>query len=333
MMTKNNSVNRPRRLRRTAAIRDLVREHRVHVHDLIAPIFVKAGVQEPVAVDALPGQYQHSVESAVSYAQRLEGLGVRAVLLFGVPAHKDAVGSRAYHEEGIVQQTIRAIKAVLPELVVMVDVCCCEYTDHGHCGVWDAHAYDVDNDATLPLLAKQAVSFAEAGADVLAPSGMMDGMVAAMREALNSSGFEQVIILSYAVKYCSAMYEPFRDVAEGAPKRGDRQGYQMDVSNSAEALKEAALDVAEGADMLMVKPGHTYLDIVQRVKQAHPSYPLAVYHVSGEYAMLKAAVATGVMNEKRAVLELMTAFKRAGADMIITYYAEDVARWWHEDQS
>jgi porphobilinogen synthase len=250
-------------------------------------------------------------------------------MLFGIPSTKDATGSSSYQPDGIIQQAIRTIKSLAPELLVITDVCFCEYTDHGHCGVIHerANKKDVHNDATLTLLAKQAVSHAQAGADVVAPSGMMDGMIQAIRHALDAASFEHLPILSYAVKYASAFYEPFREAAEGAPQFGDRHTYQMDHANGREALRETALDVAEGADMLMVKPAHTYLDVIHRVKQAHPGIPLAAYHVSGEFALIKAAAANGWLNERKAVFEVLTAIKRAGADFIFTYFAKEVAGW------
>ncbi len=327
-------LSRPRRLRRTARIRDMVRETRLTPDDFIYPLFVRHGEgRTPIA--SMPGIAQLSVDEAVSEARRAWNLGIPAVILFGIPAEKDPVGLENFAPQGVVQQAIRAIKRELPDLVVVTDVCLCEYTDHGHCGLLStgdhAHAHlpegFVLNDDTLEVLGKVAVSHAEAGADIVAPSGMMDGMVQAIRSALDAHNFEHIPILSYAVKYASGFYGPFRDAAEGAPKFGDRSSHQMDPANGAEALREAAIDVVEGADMLMVKPGLPYLDVIRRVKEAFPELPLAAYNVSGEYSMVKAAAANGWVDERRVVLELLTGFKRAGADLIITYHALEAARW------
>lgn len=319
---------RLRRLRRSPQLRQLVRQHHLQLNDLVLPLFIRAGhnIKQPIA--AMPGHFQWSIDQLQPEIAAIQALKIPAVLLFGIPAYKDATGSAAWAEDGVIQQAIRAIKSWAPELLVMTDVCCCEYTDHGHCGVIDSvHGTLVDNDATLPLLAKQAVSHAAAGADVVAPSAMMDGMVSAIRQGLDEVGFTHVPILSYAVKYHSAFYGPFRAAAEGAPQFGDRSSYQMDYANAEEALREAALDIAEGADMLMVKPAHTYLDILRLLKNHFPEMPLAAYHVSGEYALLKAAAAQGSIMEQAAVKEVLTAMKRAGADFIITYYAKEVAGW------
>jgi len=327
-------LSRPRRLRRTARLRDMVRENRLTPDDFIYPLFVRHGEgRTPIA--SMPGIAQLSVDEAVIEARRAWNAGIPAVILFGIPAEKDPIGLENFAPQGIVQQAIRAIKRDLPDLVVVTDVCLCEYTDHGHCGLLSTgeHAHPhlpegyVLNDETLEVLGKVAVSHAEAGADIVAPSGMMDGMVQAIRSALDEHDFEHIPILSYAVKYASGFYGPFRDAAQGAPKFGDRASHQMDPANGAEALREAAIDVAEGADMLMVKPGLPYLDVVRRVREAFPELPLAVYNVSGEYSMVKAAAANGWVDERRVVLELLTGFKRAGADLIITYHALDAARW------
>ncbi len=327
-------LSRPRRLRRTARLRDMVRENRLTPDDFIYPLFVRHGEgRTPIA--SMPGIAQLSVDEAVIEARRAWNAGIPAVILFGIPAEKDPIGLENFAPQGIVQQAIRAIKRDLPDLVVVTDVCLCEYTDHGHCGLLSTgeHAHPhlpegyVLNDETLEVLGKVAVSHAEAGADIVAPSGMMDGMVQAIRSALDEHDFEHIPILSYAVKYASGFYGPFRDAAQGAPKFGDRASHQMDPANGAEALREAAIDVAEGADMLMVKPGLPYLDVVHRVREAFPELPLAVYNVSGEYSMVKAAAANGWVDERRVVLELLTGFKRAGADLIITYHALDAARW------
>ncbi len=315
---------RPRRLRVTATLRRMVSETTLAPDDFIYPLFVVhgAGVRRPIG--SMPGICQLSVDEAVAEAGRALGLGIPAVLLFGVPATKDAVGSENFADDGIVQQATRALKAAHPGLLVIVDLCMCEYTDHGHCGV--IRDGRVDNDATLEILGRAAVTYARAGADLIAPSGMMDGMVAAIRAALDGAGFAETGIFSYAVKYASAFYGPFREAAEGAPRFGDRKTHQMDPANVREALRELALDVAEGADLVMVKPALPYLDVVRRVREAC-DLPLAAYNVSGEYAMIKAAAANGWIDERAAVLELLTGIKRAGADLIVTYHALDAARW------
>ena len=321
---------RPRRLRTTPAMRDLVREQILTVHDLIFPLFIKEGITERQPIAAMPGHDQLPLCALVDEVKTLERLGLQHVILFGIPKEKDAHGFVSCFDDGIVQQAIRCIKKTSPDLQVISDICLCEYTHHGHCGVISEvqQRLDVDNDSTLEILQKQAESHARAGADILAPSGMMDGMVDAIRIALDRSGFTHLPILSYAVKYASSFYGPFRQAAEGAPSSGDRKTYQMDIANGNEALREVALDVAEGADMLMVKPGHTYLDIVYRVKNAHPHLPLGVYHTSGEFAMLKAAAEKGWIDEQRAVEEVLLGMKRAGADFIITYYAKELLHWW-----
>lgn len=313
---------RARRLRRTERLRSMVRETVVDPGDLIAPLFVshEAGRH---AVASMPGVERLSVNDAVEEARRLEALGVAGVLLFGIPASKDETGTEAYAEDGIVQRAVAAIKEGTRELTIVTDVCMCEYTDHGHCGVLTVSG-EVDNDATLDLLARTALSHVEAGADMVAPSDMMDGRVAAIRSALDSSGHTQVPILSYAVKYASAFYGPFRDAADSAPQFGDRRGYQMDPANAIEGVREARLDVEEGADILMVKPALPYLDVIYRVKE-ETGYPLAAYQVSGEYSMLKAAVERGWLDEERVVLEAAQSIRRAGADIIITYYAAFLA--------
>ena len=315
-------VIRPRRLRRTRAIRDMVRETTVSVKDFIAPLFVKPGqgVRDPIP--SMPGQFHFSVDTIVKEAQELWVLGVPSIILFGLPDRKDPTGSRSWAEDGIVQQAVSAIKSKAPDMVVMTDVCLCEYTDHGHCGVILNGA--VDNDATLDLLARQAVSHARAGADFVAPSDMMDGRVGAIRIALDAEGFVQTGILSYAVKYASAFYGPFRDAADSAPQFGDRTGYQMDPANALEALKEAQLDMDEGADMIMVKPAIPYLDILSRVREIS-LLPLAAYNVSGEYAMVKAASEKGWIDGDRVMMEMLISIKRAGADLILTYFAKEAA--------
>jgi porphobilinogen synthase len=321
-------IHRPRRLRTTETLRAFVRETTVSLQHLVLPLFVNANLREKKPINAMPGHYQLSLNDVVTEAREVAALGISAVLLFGIPDHKDDIGSRASAKNGVVQQAIARIKDAVPSLLVIADVCFCEYTSHGHCGVLhSAHGrIDVDNDATLTHLQAQALSHARNGADIIAPSGMMDGMVAAIRTALDDNGFSHLPIMSYAVKYASSFYGPFREAAEGAPRMGDRRSYQMDPANSDEALREAALDVAQGADMLMVKPAHTYLDIISRVKTAFPALPLAAYHTSGEFAMIKAAAEKGWLDEAAAVDEVLTSIKRAGADSIITYFAKEWAQ-------
>jgi porphobilinogen synthase len=314
---------RLRRLRRTPALRRMVRETRLAPEDLVLPLFVcpGSGVERPVS--SMPGVAQLSVDRAVETARQTADCGIPAVLLFGLPQHKDAVGSAAWAPDGIVQRAAEALKQALPELVVVVDVCFCEYTDHGHCGVLVDGA--VDNDATVDHLARQAVSLARAGADVIAPSDMMDGRVGVIRGALDDAGFDGTPILSYAAKFASAFYGPFREAAESAPQDGDRKGYQMDPANRREALREVELDVEEGADLLMVKPALPYLDVLADLRRVF-DHPLVAYHVSGEYAMLKAAAANGWLDYDRALMESLLAIRRAGADLVITYGARDAAR-------
>jgi porphobilinogen synthase len=307
-------------------MRDLVRETTLAPDDLVYPLFVVQGRGERVPISSMPGVDQLSVGSLAGEARELRALGVRAVLLFGIPEAKDPLGLESHAEDGVVQQAIRALKEADPELVVLTDVCLCEYTDHGHCGLLDADGY-VLNDETLEILGRIAVSHGEAGADVVAPSGMIDGMVGAIRAALDAEALERVAILSYAVKYASAFYGPFREAAEGAPAFGDRRGHQMDPGNAREALREAALDVEEGADALMVKPALGYLDVVRRVRERVPELPLAAYNVSGEYAMVKAAAGNGWLDEREAVLEILTGIRRAGVDLVVTYHAKDAAAW------
>ncbi|HEY9897955.1 MAG TPA: porphobilinogen synthase [Pantanalinema sp.] len=315
---------RPRRLRATEAMRRMVREHRVHASDLIWPLFAVPGTGIRREVGSMPGVFQCSVDEVVEDAKRAHDAGLGGIILFGLPPEKDQVGTGAYDPNGIVQEAVRAVKAAVPGLMVITDVCLCEYTSHGHCGV--IHGEELLNDPTLSLLAKTAVSHAQAGADMVAPSDMMDGRVGVMRDALDAAGFSNVPIMAYSVKYASAYYGPFRDVADSAPQFGDRRSYQMDPANSREALKEAALDVAEGADIVMVKPALAYMDVILRVKQA-TDRPVACYNVSGEYAMVKAAARQGWIDEKKVVMETMVGFKRAGADLILTYHAMDVALW------
>jgi len=320
--------HRPRRLRGQARLRDLTRENRLTVDDLIYPIFVYHGTNLRREIVSMPGQFQLSLDRLGEMIAEVVELGIPGVLLFGIPEHKDSRGSSACKDDGIVQEAVRLIKKQAPELLVITDVCFCEYTDHGHCGPLRdvAGRFDVDNDATLPLLAQQSASHARAGADMIAPSGMMDGMVGAIRQGLDESGFSQIPIMSYAAKFASGYYGPFRDAAESAPSFGDRRTYQMDPANGDEAIREVALDLAEGADIVMIKPALAYLDIARRVKDTF-GVPVAAYNVSGEYAMVKAAARLGWIDERRIVLETLTGFKRAGGDMILTYHALDVARW------
>ena len=319
---------RPRRLRRNENLRRLVRETTLSVDDLIMPLFVRHGSGMQVEIRSMPGQYQLSPDTLVEKVGRIAEANIPAVILFGIPQEKDAKGSEAYADDGIVQQSIRAIKKAKINILVIADVCLCEYTDHGHCGI--IVDGEVDNDRTLEYLARSALSLARAGADIAAPSDMMDGRVGAIREALDENNFTNVPIMSYAAKFASAFYGPFRDAAESPPKFGDRRSYQMDPPNSDEAMREIALDIAEGADIIMVKPALPYLDIVRRARDEF-HYPLAAYCVSGEYAMIKAAARNGWLDEKAAVMEMMTGIKRAGADMILTYWAEDIARWLRTD--
>ncbi len=301
----------------------MVRETHLSVKDFIAPLFVKPGHGTRDPIPSMPEQYQFSVDTLLMEVRELSNLGIPAVIFFGLPDHKDPLGSRSWAEDGIVQQAISEVKSAVPDMVVITDLCFCEYTDHGHCGaIKDG---DVDNDATLELLARQALSHAKAGVDLVAPSDMMDGRVATIRKALDEEGYHRIGILSYAVKYASAFYGPFRDAADSAPQFGDRSSYQMDPANALEALRETELDLAEGADMIMVKPALPYLDIISRVREICP-VPLAAYNVSGEYAMVKAAELNGWMDGKRVMMESLTSIKRAGADLILTYFAKDAAR-------
>ncbi len=320
---------RPRRLRHNPLLRDLVRETSLSPADLIFPLFVRFGNGFKKEIASMPGNYQLSVDRLAEEVGPLVERGLRSFLLFGIPAHKDAKGLVALEDDGVVQQGLRALRAAFGDRVLLLtDECFCEYTDHGHCGVLSERTgrLDLDNDATLPNLAAQCVSHARAGADIVAPSGMLDGMVGAIRTGLDAAGFSHTPILSYAVKYASAFYGPFREAAESPPSFGDRSSYQMDPANGDEALREAALDLAEGADLLMVKPALAYLDIIRRVKERF-GVPVAAYNVSGEFAMVKAAAARGWLDERRTALEILTSIKRAGADMILTYFAPDVARW------
>ncbi len=314
---------RGRRLRRTEPLRSLVRETALSVNDFVLPLFVRFGENVRQPISSMPGHFQLSVDYAIEEARRAHQLGIRAVLLFGIPESKDPLGSEAYRHEGVVQEAVRRLKDAVPDLAVMTDVCLCEYTSHGHCGVISGH--DVDNDATLELLSRMAVSHAEAGADIVAPSDMMDGRVGALRASLDERGFSSVAIMSYAAKFASAFYGPFREAAESAPQFGDRKTYQMDPANRREALREVQLDVEEGADIVMVKPALPYLDVIREVRERF-DLPVAAYSVSGEYAMVKAAAEKGWVDGERIMMEILLAIKRAGADIIITYYATDAAR-------
>jgi porphobilinogen synthase len=318
---------RPRRMRRTENLRRMIRETRLLVDNLIYPLFVVPGekVRRPVA--SMPGVFQLSRDEVVREAKEVAKLKIPAVILFGVPEEKDERGSEAYSQSGVVQQAVKAIKDATPDLVVITDVCLCEYTSHGHCGILKGQ--EVDNDATLDVLARIAISHAKSGADIVAPSDMMDGRVRAIRQALDENGFSQTAIMAYSAKYCSGFYGPFREAAHSAPQFGDRRSYQMDIANAEEAIREVTMDIEEGADIVMVKPALAYLDIIRTVKNMF-DFPLAAYNVSGEYAMVKAACERGWLEEKRIVMEILTAIRRAGADMILTYFAKDVARWLAE---
>ena len=322
---------RMRRLRYHPAIRQLVRSVQLSPGNLILPLFVRSGNQIRQPIGAMPGQFQLSVDQLANEARDAARLGLGGIILFGIPEHKDSTGSNSCQDDGIIQQAIQAAKEVAPELLVITDVCLCEYTDHGHCGVLHDRGdgqMDVDNDATLQLLGQQALSHVRAGADLIAPSGMMDGMVGAIRETLDEQGHYHIPIMSYAVKYASAFYGPFREAAESTPQFGDRRTYQMDpMVSAAQALREAELDLAEGADLIMVKPALAYLDIIRQVSETYPGIPLAAYNVSGEYSMVKAAAAQGWIDEKSVVLESLGAMKRAGATTLITYWAKEVAQW------
>ncbi|NPA17464.1 MAG: porphobilinogen synthase [Aquificae bacterium] len=316
-------VHRPRRLRKNENIRRLVRENHISVDDLIYPLFIEEGENIKKEVPSMPGIYRWSLDRIDEELEEVSELGIPAVLLFGIPAHKDEVGSETWNEEGIIQQAIRHIKKNYPDLYVITDVCFCEYTEHGHCGV--LHNHDVANDITLENTKKQVVSHAEAGADMVAPSGMMDGVVKVIREALDGAGFTDIPIMAYSAKYASAYYGPFRDAADSAPAFGDRRTYQMDPANRREALKEVALDVEEGADIVMVKPALAYLDIISDIKQQF-NLPVAAYNVSGEYSMVKAAGKLGWIDENKVMMETVLSMKRAGADIIITYHAKEIAK-------
>jgi porphobilinogen synthase len=316
-------IYRPRRLRCNENFRRLVRETKLSVDDLIMPLFIVPGTRVTNPISSMPGIAQLSIDRAVEECKAIRDLGIPGVILFGIPDHKDAVGSDAYADNGIIQRALRTIKEQVPGLLLITDVCFCEYTDHGHCGI--IKGQEVDNDATLDILAKEALAHARAGADMVAPSDMMDGRVGAIRQTLDSEGFPHLPIMAYAAKFASGFYGPFREAAESTPQFGDRRSYQMDPSNAEEALREVELDIAEGADIVMVKPALPYLDIIRRVKEKF-GYPLAAYNVSGEYAMIKAATLNGWLDGERVMLEALTGIKRAGADIILTYFAKDAAQ-------
>jgi porphobilinogen synthase len=317
-------VARLRRLRNSGNIRRLVRETHISAADFIYPMLAIYGDQVKNPVPSMPGVFQLSIDNLITDVKEVVDLNIPAIILFGIPETKDEVGSSAYDENGIMQRAVREVKSAYPDLLVITDVCLCEYTDHGHCGpIKDGH---VENDRTLELIAKTSISHAGAGADMIAPSGMMDGQVSAIRTALDAEGFQHIPIMAYSAKYASAFYGPFRDAAESAPKYGDRRGYQMDPPNTDETMKEISLDIQEGADIVMVKPALPYLDIIRRAKERF-EWPIAAYNVSGEYAMVKAAAQMGWIDEKRVALEILTSIKRAGADMILTYFAKDAVRW------
>ncbi|TRM87856.1 porphobilinogen synthase [Sulfolobus sp. C3] len=325
---------RPRRLRKNKLIRDLVAETQLSNTDLILPIFVKEGINEPEEISSMPGVRRYPLnDKLINFIEQSYENGIRSIILFGIPSYKDHIASSAYDKNGIIQMALRMIKETFKDnLILITDECTDEYTTHGHCGIVKQcnSSYIIDNDESLKVHAKIAISQAEAGADIIAPSSMMDGVVGAIRRALDEAGFYDTLIMSYSVKYASVLYSPFRDAAYSKPAFGDRRGYQMDPRNAYEGLKEARLDIEEGADILMVKPAHTYLDVIRIVKSTFPEYPLAAYHVSGEYSMIKAAAINGWIDEKMVVLEITTAIKRAGADFIITYYANDIANWIKE---
>lgn len=312
------------RLRKTAMSRALVRETRLHPQQFIAPLFISEELTEAQEIKAMPGQFQLSLNDLPNEIKILSELGIQAVLLFGIPKNKDPLGSESFNDQGIIQQAIKIIRSINKEILIITDLCFCEYTVHGHCGVLEGQA--IDTDKTLALLGKQALSHARAGADWVAPSGMTDGMVKAIRLALDENGYQHLPILSYSAKYCSCLYGPFREAAQGAPQFGDRKAYQMDPANAEEAIRESALDLDEGADMLMVKPAGFYLDILAKMKQNFPEVPLCAYQVSGEYSMIKCAAQNHLINEKQAIVESLISIKRAGADFIISYFAKDIAR-------
>ncbi|SFB06290.1 porphobilinogen synthase [Clostridium frigidicarnis] len=323
-------LKRPRRLRETESLRSMVRETHLRPEDFIYPIFVVEGENIKEEISSLPGVYHYSVDLLEEVVKELDEFKVRGIMVFGLPDHKDECGSESFNDNGIVQKAVRKLKELSEKLVVITDLCMCQYTSHGHCGI--LHGHSIDNDETLEYIAKIAVSHAKAGADMIAPSDMMDGRVLAMREALDKEGFKNVSIMAYSAKYASAFYGPFRAAANSAPQFGDRKSYQMDPANSREAMREIELDIEEGADIVMVKPAMAYMDVIRMAKDSYPNVPLAAYNVSGEYAMVKAAAQMGYIDEKSIVYEMLLGMKRAGADMIITYYAIDMAKWLKEEE-
>ncbi len=316
---------RARRLRNNAAVRDMIAQTQININDFVYPIFVREGNGIKNEIKSMPGIYQLSIDKAIQEAKEAYSLGIRSIILFGIPNNKDEIGSEAYNENGIIAKAIQEMKSAIPELIIIADACFCEYTSHGHCGILSKKG-ELLNDPTLDMLQKEAYVYAKMGADIIAPSGMIDGMVKAIREALDKNGFSDKAIMSYSVKYSSGFYGPFRDAAESAPAFGDRKSYQMDFRNSDEAIKECMLDIEEGADYLMVKPALSYLDIISKIKKEFPYMPLAAYNVSGEYAMVKAASHMGWIDEESVITEILTSIKRAGADIIITYFAKEVAK-------
>lgn len=332
-MTDYHIPLRLTRLRSSAMSRALMRETRLHPEQFIAPLFINEAIKKPKAISAMPGQSQLSLNCLPREIETLSALGIPAVLLFGIPKQKDAYGSESFNDEGIIQQAIRKIRSINKDLVIITDLCFCEYTTHGHCGVLYEERERIDTNKTLYYLAKQAISHAKAGADWVAPSGMTDGMVRAIRQGLDAQGYQNIPILSYSAKYCSSLYGPFREAAQGAPQFGNRKAYQMDPANSAEALRETALDLDEGTDMIMVKPAGFYLDIIAKMKQHFPEVPLCAYQVSGEYSMIKIAAQNKIINEEQTMIESLTAIKRAGADFIISYFAKDIAYLLNRDKN
>ena len=320
---------RLRRLRQHSVIRDLIRETELNLDDLIHAIFIKGEEGEKNPISSMPGHYQIPLSKLDEEIREITALGIKSLMIFGVPNFKDGIGSDSFSEDGIMQKAIRQIRKLAPDLLIISDICLCQYTDHGHCGVMDDHGgcIDLNNDKTLEILVRQSISHVKAGANMLAPSGMVDGLITTLRRGLDGAGFNHIPIMGHTAKYASAMYGPFRQATEGAPKFGDRSTYQMDPANGREALREAEMDVREGADILLIKPAHTYLDVIYRVKQAYPQIPLCAYHPSAEFSMIKAAAEKGWIHERKVVFEVLTSIKRAGADFMVTYYAKDVAGW------
>lgn len=320
---------RLRRLRQNPVLRDLIRETELNLDDLVHAIFIKGEEGEKNPIASMPGHYQIPLSKLDEEIKEIVGLGIKSLMVFGVPGFKDAIGSDSFSDDGVMQKAISIIRRRAPDLLIISDICLCQYTDHGHCGIMDDHTgcVDLNNDKTLEFLVKQSLSHVRAGAGMLAPSGMIDGTITTLRNALDKAGFSHIPLMGHTAKYSSAMYGPFRQATEGAPKFGNRSTYQMDPSNGREALREAAADVMEGADILLIKPAHTYLDVIYRVKQAHPSVPLCAYHPSGEFSMIKAAAEKGWVNERKVVFEVLTGIKRAGADFMVTYYTKEVADW------